>query len=146
MKIEQNDIDSQEFDNFTDLVIIPELAKNGQDIYSSEIISFHKYANNQIKLDYLKKPDLLLEQRSAEWFGPTLLITTAALTQNTELISIALSVISNYLTEYFKGRKEPNIKISFITQKSKTQFTKFDYEGDKEGLKEFGKLLDQFKK
>jgi len=146
MKIEQNDIDSQEFDNFTDLVIIPELAKNGQNIYSSEIISFHKYANNQIKLDYLKKPDLLLEQRSAEWFGPTLLITTAALTQNTELISIALSVISNYLTEYFKGRKEPNIKISFITQKSKTQFTKFDYEGDKEGLKEFGKLLDQFKK
>ena len=146
MKIEQNDIDSQEFDNFTDLVIIPELAKNGQNIYSSEIISFHKYANNQIKLDYLKKPDLLLEQRSAEWFGPTLLITTAALTRNTELISIALSVISNYLTEYFKGRKEPNIKISFITQKSKTQFTKFDYEGDKEGLKEFGKLLDQLKK
>ena len=145
MKIEQNDFDSQEFDNYSDVVIIPELVEDGQNIYSSDIISFHKYANSQVKLDYLKKPDLLLEQRSVEWFGPTLLITTAALTHNAELISITLSVISNYLTDYFKGRKEPTVKISFIKQKSKTQFTKFDYEGDKEGLKEFEKLLDQFK-
>jgi len=145
MKIEQNDFDSEEFDNYSNIVIIPELAEDGQTTYSSDIISFHKYANNQVKLDYFKKPDLLLEQRSAEWFGPTILITTAALTQNAELISITLSVISNYLTDYFKGRKEPTIKIGFIKQKSKTQFTKFDYEGDKEGLKEFEKILDQLK-
>lgn len=146
MKIKQNDFNSQEFNNFLDLMIIPDSTENEQNIYSSDTISFHKYANNQkIHLNYITKPNLLLEQRSAEWFGPTILVTTAALTQNPELISITLSVLANYLTDYFKGRKEPKIKISFITQKSKTQFTKLDYEGDKEGLKEFEKLLKQFK-
>lgn len=146
MKIEQNNFESQELDNYSELIIIPDLTKEEQNIYSSDIISFYKYAKNQVNLNYAKKPNLFLEQRSADWFGPTLLFTTAALTQNSELISITLNIISNYLTDYFKGHKEPKIKISFITQQSKTQFTKLDYEGDKEGLKEFEKILDQFKK
>lgn len=146
MNIEQTDFESQQFENYQDLMIVPELIEDEQSIYSSSSISFYKYAKNQIHLSYIRKPDIVLEQRSIDWFGPTLLITTSALTQNPELISITLNVISNYITDFFKGRNEPNIKISLLIQQSKTQFKKLDYEGDREGLKEVEKLIRQLKK
>ncbi|WP_171262694.1 hypothetical protein [Acinetobacter sp. ANC 4470] len=146
MNIKQTDFESQEFENYQNLMIVPELIEDEQNIYSSSSISFYKYAKNQVNLNYIKKPDIVLEQRSIDWFGPTLLITTTALTQNPELISITLNVISNYITDFLKGRNEPNIKFSLLIQESRTRFKKLDYEGNKEGLKEVDKLIKQLKK
>ncbi|MFK4048563.1 hypothetical protein [Acinetobacter venetianus] len=145
MKIEQTDFESQQFESYHELMIVPELIENEQTIYSSSSISFYKYAKNQVNLNYIRKPDIILEQRSIDWFGPTLLITTAALTQNPELVSITLNVISNYITDFFKGRQEPDIKISLLIQQSTTKFKKLDYEGNKDGLKEIEKLIKQLK-
>jgi hypothetical protein len=139
MKIEQTDFESQQFESYHELI------ENEQTIYSSSSISFYKYAKNQVNLNYIRKPDIILEQRSIDWFGPTLLITTAALTQNPELVSITLNVISNYITDFFKGRQEPDIKISLLIQQSTTKFKKLDYEGNKDGLKEIEKLIKQLK-
>ncbi|MFW1918907.1 hypothetical protein [Acinetobacter baumannii] len=146
MKIAHKDFESQEFGAYQELMIVPELIEDEQSIYSSSSISFYKYAINQVNIKYIKKPDIILEQRSIDWFGPTLLITTTALTQNPELISITLNIISNYISDFFKGSKEPNIKFTVLIQESKTQFKKIDYEGDKEGLKEVGKLINKLKK
>ncbi|WPO68204.1 hypothetical protein SDC64_04545 [Acinetobacter haemolyticus] len=145
MKIEQTNFESQQFENYQELMIVPELIENEQSIYSSSSISFYKYAKNQVNLNYIRKPDIVLEQRSIDWFGPTLLITTTALTQNPELVSITLNVISNYITDFFKGSQEPDIKVSLLIQQSKTKFKKLDYEGNKDGLKEIEKLIKQLK-
>lgn len=145
MKIEQTNFVSQQFENYQELMIVPELIENEQSIYSSSSISFYKYAKNQVNLNYIRKPDIVLEQRSIDWFGPTLLITTTALTQNPELVSITLNVISNYITDFFKGSQEPDIKVSLLIQQSKTKFKKLDYEGNKDGLKEIEKLIEQLK-
>jgi len=88
----------------------------------------------------------VLEQRSIDWFGPTLLFTTAALTQNPELVSVALNVLSNYISDYFKGQRAPNIKINIVIQKSKTEYTNFMYEGPKDGLTEIEKVIEKLKK
>lgn len=145
MKIEQTNFESQHFENYQELMIVPELIENEQSIYSSSSISFYKYAKNQVNLNYIRKPDIVLEQRSIDWFGPTLLITTTALTQNPELVSITLNVISNYITDFFKGSQEPDIKVSLLIQQSKTKFKKLDYEGNKDGLKEIETLIKQLK-
>ena len=145
MKIEQTNFVSQQFENYQELMIVPELIENEQSIYSSSSISFYKYAKNQVNLNYIRKPDIVLEKRSIDWFGPTLLITTTALTQNPELVSITLNVISNYITDFFKGSQEPDIKVSLLIQQSKTKFKKLDYEGNKDGLKEIEKLIEQLK-
>lgn len=145
MKIKQIDFESHQFGDYCELMIVPELIENEQSIYSSSSLSFYKYAKNQIHLRFIREPDILLEQRSIEWLGPTLLITTTALTQNPELVSITLSIISNYITDFFKGRKDPDIKFSILIQKSKTKFKKIDYEGDKEGLEEIEKIIQQLK-
>jgi len=48
-------------------------------------------------------PSLLKESSVEEWIGPTVFVSFTLLSQNPNLISIALNVISNYLTDWFKG-------------------------------------------
>ena len=48
---------------------------------------------------------------SSEWFtgvGPTFLISAALLAENPHIISLALNVLANYLTEIFKRAREEN--------------------------------------
>lgn len=146
MKIEQTVLELIDLDHYSDLMILPEIIEDDQNIYASSTVSFFKFARNFININFIKKPDMLLEQRSIDWFGPTLLFTTAALTQNPDLVSISINVLSNYIYDYFKGQKEPNIKLNIMIQKSKTEYTKLNYEGTKEGLIEIEKVIAKLKK
>jgi hypothetical protein len=146
MTIQQIDLQLSNLDHYSDLMILPELTEDKQNIYASSTVSFFKFARKFININYVKKPDIVLEQRSIDWFGPTLLFTTAALTQNPELVSVALNVLSNYISDYFKGQRAPNIKINIVIQKSKTEYTNFMYEGPKDGLTEIEKVIEKLKK
>ncbi|MCT8090481.1 MULTISPECIES: hypothetical protein [unclassified Acinetobacter] len=146
MKIEKIELELLDLDHYSDLMILPELIEDEQNIYAASTVSFFKYARNFININYIQKPDIVLEQRAIDWFGPTLLFTTAALTQNPELVSIALNVLSDYISDYFKGRKEPNIKLNVMIQKSKAEYTNLKYEGPKDGLKEIEKLIEKLKR
>lgn len=42
-------------------------------------------------------------QHALEWIGPVILISAAAYSQNPEIVTITLNVISNYLTDWFRG-------------------------------------------
>ena len=146
MVIQQTDLQLFNLDHYSDLMILPELMEDEQNIYASSTVSFFKFARKLININYIEQPDMVLEQRSIDWFGPTLLFTTAALTQNPELVSVAINVLSNYISDYFKGHKEPNVKLNIIVQKSKTEYTKFMYEGPKDGLTEIEKVIKNLKK
>lgn len=146
MKIEQTDLKLIDSDHFPNLMIFPEIIEDGQNIYASSTVSFFKFARNFININFIKNPDIVIEQRSIDWFGPTLLFTTAALTQNPELVSISINVLSNYISDFFKGQKEPNIKLNVMIQKSKAEYTKINYEGPKEGLIEIENLIAKLKK
>lgn len=61
--------------------------------------------------------------KGGEWIAPTLFVGAFLISQNTTLVSIALNVISNYLTDIFKGslnQKHMEIKIVVEKTKSKT--------------------------
>jgi len=146
MTIQQTDLQLSNLDHYSNLMILPELAEDEQNIYASSTVSFFKFARKSINIEFTKQPNIVLEQRSIEWFGPTLLFTTAALTQNPELVSIALNILSNYISDYFKGHKEPNVKLNIVVQKSKTEYTNFMYEGPKDGLIEIEKVIESLKK
>ncbi|WP_334135842.1 hypothetical protein [Acinetobacter schindleri] len=146
MTIQQIDLQLSNLDHYSDLMILPELTEDKQNIYASSTVSFFKFARKFININYVKKPDIVLEQRSIDWFGPTLLFTIAALTQNPELVSVALNVLSNYISDYFKGQRAPNIKINIVIQKSKTEYTNFMYEGPQDGLTEIEKVIEKLKK
>ena len=78
---------------------------------------------------------MLVEQRSGDWFAPILFVSSVAMTQNPELIAIALSVIANYVTDFFKGKDSPTIRLKVIHKETKTsKVTEIYYEGKLEGL------------
>lgn len=138
MNIEIKEIESTKFmDTLTSNVLIlgHNYLSDTDYEYHSTTLSFYKYSKDKLPINYLTEPKLLLEQRSIEWFAPVLLLTSAALSENTELISITCGVIGNYLTDFFKGQKKPNVRVKLLYTETKTsKITEFSYEGQLDGL------------
>lgn len=134
--IEQLDIESDICNQDAIMVMPINYSIDNLNKYSSTTISFWKYARNKIEIELFSEPKMLVEQRSGEWFGPTILLSSSILTGNNELISVLCGVISNYLTDFFKGNaKEPKIKLKVLyTETDTTKTTEISYEGDIEGI------------
>jgi hypothetical protein len=45
----------------------------------------------------------LAAHHALEWIGPIVLFSAAAISQNPEIMSITLGVISNYLADWFRA-------------------------------------------
>ena len=54
------------------------------------------YQPDGTKIPYLQENDIV-------WVGPVLFVSYAALSENPHILSVALSVIANYVTDLFKG-------------------------------------------
>lgn len=137
MEITLREVVAPQLDSISwDVVILPHnYQHDGRHEYHSGSISFYKYSKDKLKINYLTEPELLVEQRSGEWFGPLLLISSSAVAQNPELISITCGVIANYVTDFFKGREKPNIRLKVIHRETKTsKLTEISYEGGLDGL------------
>jgi hypothetical protein len=87
----------------------------------------------------------LIEENSFEWVGPTIFIGAAIFSANSHMISVALSVIANYLTDYFKGRPgEKKAKLRIVVPQPRTKkYTEITYEGDIEGLPGLQKIIKE---
>ena len=44
-----------------------------------------------------------IQEKSFDWIGPTIFISASMLTQNEVMVTLALNVLSNYITDFFKG-------------------------------------------
>jgi hypothetical protein len=85
-------------------------------------------------------------QHALEWTGPVILFSAAAVSQNPEIVSIALGVISNYLTDWFRGVPKENRSASLtIVKETKDGYYKsLDYSGPPEGLSRVKDILERF--
>ncbi|PQJ08965.1 hypothetical protein CJD36_021385 [Flavipsychrobacter stenotrophus] len=88
------------------------------------------------------------QRRSADWYGPTLFIGYSLWTQNPNMVSIGLSVIANYVTDFFKGSfGEKKIKLEIVIETTpKKIYKKLTYEGDAQGLKNIEDLIKKMTK
>lgn len=137
MEITVKEIDAPQFDcSSEDIVILPHNYQSDEGYeYHSTTISFYKYSRDKLHIKYFTEPEMLVEQRSGDWFGPLLFISSSALLQNPELVSIMCGVIANYVTDFFKGSDKPNIRLKVIHKETKTsKLTEISYEGGLEGL------------
>jgi hypothetical protein len=83
-----------------------------------------------------------IQNNSADWVGPIIFISSAFWSQNSQAISIALSVISNYLTDFFKGNKTGTAKLDIVIEKMPTRtYKRVIYEGDVAGLSAIENVL-----
>lgn len=135
-----------------DFIFLPENieADTIEYIYTESTSDIRKiFRANSLSAFYLcsDKPKLRA-RKSADWFGPTLFVNFAILSQNPELINIALNLVSSYLYDLFKGtasKKEVKFEIVVQTKKSKG-FKKIKYEGDVDGIKDLAEIIKQLKK
>jgi len=81
-------------------------------------------------------------EKAFEWIGPTIFVSSLLLSQNPHLVNIALNVISNYLTDWFRGiaYNERKVKLSIVVETRSGDYKEVKYEGSPDGL---DKLLDK---
>ena len=77
-----------------------------------------------------------LTNKNFEWTAPTLFVAASLWSENASAISIALGLVTNYLTDYFKGiGGSHKVKLSFVVEKRGSKVCKkLSYEGDIKGL------------
>ena len=114
-------------------------------IYTDNVLTLRKvFKLNNLPEDRLENNySKTRQRRSIDWYAPTLFIGYSLWTQNPDMVSIGLNVISNYVTDFFKGTfGERKIKLDIVIEKTpKKTYKKLTYEGDVEGLKNIGDLL-----
>jgi hypothetical protein len=110
--------------------------------FHSNTISFVKFAKDKLKLEYLTEPETLLEQRSSDWFAPTMLLTNQLITDHPLIVSTICGVISNYLYALFKGRDAPEVHLTLVCERRKgSSHVRIDYKGDVEGLSKLPEVV-----
>jgi hypothetical protein len=98
------------------------------------------YQPDGTKIPYVQENDIT-------WIGPLLFVSCAALSQNPHILSVALSVIANYVTDLFKGLPQPaRVKLSLVVETHTTKTTttvtkKIDFDGPPDKLSEINGLI-----
>lgn len=69
------------------------------------------------------------------------------LSENSTLLSVGINVLSNYVTDYFKGTfGSQNVKLEIIVEtKPKKVYKSINYEGNLDGLKDLPKIIKSLK-
>ena len=97
-------------------------------------------------LDPIDAKTAMQDNRGLDWIVPTFVVSGLLLTQNPMLISVALSVIANYVTDLFKGLNgDPEVKLNIIqTAADGKKAQCIRYEGPVSGLPGVEKVLKTF--
>jgi hypothetical protein len=84
-------------------------------------------------------------EEALEWTGPIIFIPTLLISQNPYLITIAINVISNYLTDWFKGilPLERKVKLRVVIETSQGNYKEIEYEGTEDGLRNLPKIIKE---
>lgn len=98
---------------------------------------------SRLEPDGIRIPSL--EQKCAELVLPALFVAQLVYSSNPEAVSLALSVISNYVTEWFRASPgDSRVRFSVVLKDKRTGQTKrVRYSGDAEGIKAMAKLVDK---
>lgn len=104
------------------------------------------WRQNGITETPLEQPEEIIPsivEKAFEWVGPTIFISAMLLSQNPHLVTVALNVISNYLTEWFRGipRDSRKAKLSIIIETKSELYKKIEYEGPPDGLKDLPEVI-----
>jgi hypothetical protein len=87
-----------------------------------------------------------LHQNALTWLGPTLFISSLLATENPQAVSVALSVIANYVTEFFHFQHGPKrVRLDVIVESPSGACKRVHYDGPPEGLKEVRRCVESLR-
>lgn len=133
-----------------DFALIPSNLSSDSEYYYENSAKTVKtlFRNNNIEFSSIEDSKIGYRQLNAfEWIGPTLFIGFTVWSQNPNLISISCGIISNYLTDFFKGiagKKSVKMEIVIEVEKNK-KYKKISFEGPPESLKDLPEIIKSAK-
>jgi hypothetical protein len=104
---------------------------------------WHQAGIAETKIEKLGDKFPYIQENAFEWVGPIIFASASLLSQNPHLISVALGVIANYLTDWFKGIPgDKKVRLDIVVERTKGKICqRIHYEGGPEGLNELAKVL-----
>jgi hypothetical protein len=124
-----------------------EAAKTSDDfVFTESIIDITKvFKSKSIEINQLGgDANKLRSRKNADWYAPAIFFSLHLITENPTIVSISLNVLSNYITDFFKGSfGEKKVKLDiYVEKKGKKKIKKISYNGSIEGLKELEKIIN----
>ena len=84
------------------------------------------------------------EKAFEAWIAPTIFVSCALFSQNPHIVSVALGVISNYLTDWFRGIPgKRNANLDIVVETKKKSYKRIHYEGPVSGLEELTQVVHE---
>lgn len=84
----------------------------------------------------------LSEKAFAGWIGPIIFVSYALLGQDPNILSLVLGVISNYLTDFFKGMPGVGkVRLDVVIETKAKSYRRIHYEGPLSGLEELPEII-----
>jgi hypothetical protein len=119
-------------------------------IYTDNTLTVKKLfnTNNLPSATLDNDPSNYRQRRSIDWYAPTIFIGFSLLSENSTLVSVALNVLSNYISDFFKGSfGSKKVKLDIIVEVTpKKTYKRISYEGNPEGLKNLEEIIKSLKK
>jgi hypothetical protein len=88
-----------------------------------------------------------VHEKSLVFLGPIIFCSAALLSQNPAIVSLALGVISNYLTEFFRGLPgDHTVRLDIVTEEGEGdnhRYKRYHFEGPTDSLPEFTKMTQE---
>ncbi|WP_157658683.1 hypothetical protein [Burkholderia ubonensis] len=84
-----------------------------------------------------------LQQYGFEWFGPTLFVSAGLLSQDPNVLSVTLGVITNYLYDLFKGAKDGKASLNVVVEQADGSCKSVHYSGPPDGLDKVAEIVKE---
>lgn len=125
-----------------------ETAKSREELlYAGTVPTIRKLLRqNGIEETRIEKPQdkfPYTEHNAFEWAGPLVFVGNSIIASSPYLIDLCIGVISNYVTDFFKGIPgKKKVKLDVVVEKSKQkEFKLIHYEDGPEGLSELPRIV-----
>lgn len=118
-------------------------------IFTETIVDLNKYfKQNNVNLDFLGgDTELYRSRKNADIYLPAIFISLSVLTENPNIVSISLNILSSYIYDRLKGtigKKTANVQFHIETKK-KDKIITIDYKGDADGIKNLEEIIKTLK-
>jgi hypothetical protein len=92
--------------------------------------------------DQSKRPPYV-KNKSYEWAAPIVFISASLYSQNPVLVSVALNILANYATDFFKGMSGIHeVTLNIVVEKKKSEsYKEISYKGPVDGLKDLPEVI-----
>ncbi len=106
------------------------------------------FKNNEVPLGEIRPATErapYTQNNNFEWLAPTLFISSAVLSEYPLAVSVALNVIGNYVTDFFRGIPgKKTVKLNIVVERRRDRSCKkIRYDGDVEGVSSLADIIRQ---